>query len=431
MMYTNLPERGMVFWPVGTGDSTTIVIDDRHVLQVDIRDMVAADDDGAVVAPVIDRLAETLPRLDEDTPYLAAFALTHADLDHCGGFGDLLDSDIVIGELWATPRLWREVADGDTLCDDAERFHQEAKRRVNATLKAVAAGGEPARGDRIRIIGYDIDRKDHPYAELPREYFTYPGESITTIDGEDVSDVFEAFVHAPFRDDCAGERNETSLAMQITLRDGETEGRLLLFGDLSYVTLKKIFDYSESHDRDAQVTWDVMLAAHHCSKQVMYAPDETGKEELKRDILDQFERHANEDAYVVASSRPFRDADNVGDNPPHLIARDRYEEVVSNKVLCTGEHPTPDAPRPVVFGLEPGIGLCLAELEELEEAERAGVSKSTRLIAALGATAFAVGTAWAAKRTQRRGTDEVREAVHQARGTDAAPAAPVGFGSSD
>jgi hypothetical protein len=427
MTYANLPERGAVFWPVGTGDSTTIVVDDRHVLQVDIRDMVAADEDEAVVAPVIDRLAETLPTLDDGRPYLAAFALTHADLDHCCGFGDLLDSEIVIGELWATPRLWREFADGEELCEDAERFHQEAKRRVRATTKAVESGAEPARGDRIRIIGYDTDRKDHPYADLPRQYFTYPGESFSTIDGDDVSEFFEAFVHAPFRDDCAGARNETSLALQITLRDGETEGRLLLFGDLSYVTLKKIFDYSEDHGRDDRVAWDVMLAAHHCSKQVMYAPDAFGTEELKQDILDQFERHAAEGAYVVASSRPFRDADKAGDNPPHLLARDRYEEIVSNAVLCTGEHPTPEAPRPVVFGLQPGLGLALVEVEDLEEAGRS-ISKSSQLIAALAGTAAVVGTAWAMRRTQRGGTDDVRDAVQRTRGTDAAPAAPVGFG---
>lgn len=430
MTSTLLPDRGMVFWPVGTGDSTTIVVDGRLVVQIDLRDMDSADEDDAVVAPVIDRLTETLPRLEDGTPYLAVFGLTHLDLDHCCGFGDLLDSDILIGELWATPRMWRETAEGEELCADADRFYKEAKRRVEATLKAVAAGHEPASGDRIRIIGYDTERTDHPYADLPAEYFTYPGESIITIDGEDVGDCFEAFVHAPFRDDCAGERNETSLAMQITLRtDDGTEGHLLLLGDLSYVTIKKIFDYSEAHDRDERVAWDVMLAAHHCSRKVMYALNDAGKTELKQDILDQFERHAGPDAYVIASSRPFRDADKTGDNPPHLDARDRYEEIVPNPVVCTGEHPTVEEPRPVVFGLEPSVGFVLLEAEDLEEAGRSvGLTKSGRMLATLGGMAFAAGTAWALRRSQRRGTDDVREAVEQSRGTESAPASTVGFG---
>ncbi len=233
MTYTELPERGVVFWPVGTGDSTTVVVDDEHVLQVDLRDMASADEDDAVSAPVIDRLAETLPVRD-DKPYLAVFALTHADSDHCLGFADLLGSDIRIGELWATPRLWREYLEDDEddveLCEDAKAFQAEAERRVAATLAAARAGREPVSGDRIRIIGYDVDGADHAYAELPDECFTYPGEAITSLDGEDVGEVFEAFVHAPFKDDCAAARNDTSLAMQLTLRDTDTEGHVLLFG---------------------------------------------------------------------------------------------------------------------------------------------------------------------------------------------------------
>ncbi len=433
MTNSTLPDRGMVFWPVGTGDSTTIVVDDRLVMQVDLHDMASADDDGAVTVPVIDRLAEILPKLDEGSPYLAVFALTHADLDHCRGFGDLLDSEIVIGELWATPRLWRELADGEELCPDAQCFHDEAQRRVKATLDALASGGEPASGDRIRVIGYDDDREDHDYAKLPDAFFSTPGQAITSLDGEDVADRFEAFIHAPFRDDCAGERNETSLAMQIMLRteDG-TVGRLLLLGDLSYVTIKKIFDYSETHKRPERLAWDVMLAAHHCSKKVMYAPDELDEEELKEDLLGQLERHATSDAHVIASSRRFRNVDKPGDNPPHLLARDRYEEIVPNAVVCTGEHPTTEEPRPVVFGVEPGVGLVLLDVDELEEGKRsAGLTKSlTRsggMLAALGVMTFG-GTAWARRRAERRGTAAIREAVEMSRGSEAAPAAAIGFG---
>jgi beta-lactamase superfamily II metal-dependent hydrolase len=121
---TELPRQGLVFWPVGTGDSTTIVLDDEHVVQVDLHDMAMADGDGAVVAAVVDRLAEVLPQRD-GRPYLAAFILTHADADHCLGFADLLDK-VTIGELWATPRLWREYTENNlSLCEDAEAFHKE------------------------------------------------------------------------------------------------------------------------------------------------------------------------------------------------------------------------------------------------------------------------------------------------------------------
>jgi beta-lactamase superfamily II metal-dependent hydrolase len=102
MTVSGVPRRGIMFWPVGTGDSTTIVIDDDHVIQVDLHDMAQADLDGAVVMPVVDELAACLPKRD-GRPYLAVFVLTHADQDHCRGFADLLEA-VTIGELWATPR---------------------------------------------------------------------------------------------------------------------------------------------------------------------------------------------------------------------------------------------------------------------------------------------------------------------------------------
>jgi hypothetical protein len=434
MTATNLPDQGVVFWPVGSGDSTTIVIDQGLVMQVDLRDMASADDDGAVVAPVIDRLRETLPTADGN-PYLAAFVLTHADLDHCCGFGDLLDSDVVIGELWATPRLWRELDDEIDLCDDAQRFHDEAKRRIAATVKAVAGGRQPVSGDRVRVIGYDDDRERQDYSELPDECFTFPGQLITSVDGQDVSSRFEAFVHAPFRDDCAAARNETSLALQVTLTaDDGAIGRILLFGDLSHDTLKKIFDYSELHGRPERLEWDVLLAPHHCSKGAMYVAAD-GEQLLDQELLDQFERHARPGAWVVASAYPFRPADSDGDNPPHCVARDRYEEIVDNAVLCTGEYPSEGEPHPVVFGLQPGAGLELLEVEKLEEElDLTEVSKSSRgggdLLVALGGVALAAGAAWAAQRSQRRGTPAVREAVEQSRGLEAAPATTVGFGGA-
>ena len=38
---------------------------------------------------------------------------------------------IIIGELWATLGLWREFTeDAPAMCEDAEKFHEEANRRV-------------------------------------------------------------------------------------------------------------------------------------------------------------------------------------------------------------------------------------------------------------------------------------------------------------
>ncbi len=411
-----IPNPGVIFWPVGTGDSTTIIIDDERVMQVDLHDMAGADEDDATYTPVIDRLSELLPQRDGQ-PYLAVFALTHADLDHCRGFGDLLGSDILIGELWATPRLWREYAeDPDAeMSEDARLFHEEAERRVRATLGHVAAGREVPSGDRVRIIGYDTDVNDpaHSYNALPPEQLSFPGEMVTLVDGVDVGDRFEAFIHAPFKDDCAAARNDTSLAMQVTLKDGDTEGRLLLLGDLAYPTLRRIFDRSAEAGNEERLSWDVLLAPHHCSKRVMYAPDDFGVEELKLDILDDLDSSRGDKAYVVASSNPVPASNKPGDNPPHAKAKARYEELGIEDFLCTQEHGSVEAPVPVVFALVPGSGLDLQPVEAAAE-ESAG----KRLLKVAGTAAVLAGCVLAAE-----------QAIKRARGADAAPTKPVGFGS--
>ncbi len=430
MISAELPDQGIVFWPVGTGDSTTVVVDGWHVLQVDLHDQDAADEDGAVVASVIDRLAEVLPTNADGKPYLAAFALTHADLDHCRGFGDLLDSDIAVGELWATPRLWRELTDDVTLCEDAQRFHDEVKRRVKVTLAAVSAGREPVSGDRVRIIGYDVDQEDHDYRDLPEECRTFPGQEITSMDGDDVSSHLSAFVHAPFKDDCAGERNETSLSMHLTLRNPghDDSGGVLLFGDLAYETIKKIFTYSKPK-RPEQLAWDVMLAAHHGSRKVMYAPGDDGEEELKEDILDMFAEAAGENGYVIISSRPFRDVDPKSANPPHLLARDAYDSIAPTDVICTGEYPDADAPRPVVFGLVEGVGLQLLDIDDTTEERAASAGSGAKILKRLALTAVvAGGAALAARRPSRTGLQGARDAVTAARGGEPESLPAVGFG---
>lgn len=63
-----LPARGVVFWPVGTGDSTTVVVDDLVVLQVDLHDMAKADDEATPEVAVVDRLVDALPVVDGAVP---------------------------------------------------------------------------------------------------------------------------------------------------------------------------------------------------------------------------------------------------------------------------------------------------------------------------------------------------------------------------
>lgn len=415
MSKNQYPNQSVIFPPVGTGDSTTIVIDDEHVIQVDLHHMEKANEEDSKYTPVVDVLKEILPQRNSH-PYLAVFALTHADEDHCQGFGALLDSDILIGELWATPRLWREYAEDNTEpCEDARLFHEEADRRVQASLEHIRAGREIPSGDRVRVIGYDTDFDDtnHPYRDLPDEQKSFPGQLVTRADGDDVSDRFEAFIHAPFKDDCAAARNDTSLAMQVTLKYGDTVGRVLLLGDLAYPTLQRIFSQTKDPDR---LAWDVLLAPHHCSRKVMYATNEQGKEELKQDIIDAFDNTRGERAYIIASSEPIPGSNQPGDNPPHAKAKARYRELVGpGDFLCTQEHGDINDPELIIFTLTPGVGL---ELQLTETDETASLGKAA-LVGIAGAAAIIAAAKLGGA---------VRAAIRRARGADAAPTKPVGFG---
>lgn len=430
-----LPARGVVFWPVGTGDSTTVVVDDEVVMQVDIHDMAKADDETNPEVPVVDRLVEALPVVD-GTPYLATFVLTHADKDHCLGFADLLEK-VTIGELWSTPRLWREYNDPDApeLCSDAVAFREESERRIQATMNAVNSDSTPVSGDRIRVVGYDDEHSSHAYDELPAEFKAWPGQSLTTLDGHDRAGVFEAFIHAPFKDDASAPRNETSLSMQITLTD-ETglDGKVLLFGDLAHDTIMKVFDFSEYYDRQRYLEWDLLLAPHHCSKRVMYKRDADGTEQLQMDVLNAFERNARTGGTVVCSSGVFPEVDVDGHNPPHRMAADRYEEI-ADEVICTMSWVDEGAPSPVVFGVDmAGSRIIRGDLVKSAPSEakvELAASAVGRRFAAVTAAAVVVANEIprsAAASTVSTGAERVDAAVSADRGGNRAPETPVGFG---
>ena len=290
------------------------------------------------------------------------------------------------------------------------------------------------------FVGYDLDQGDHAYCDLPEEYRSGPGQLVDLLDGEDRSDKVEIFIHAPFKDDCAAARNETSLAIQeVTLLDPSGGvGRFLFMGDLAYETLKKIFEYSEAHDRAERIAWDVLLAPHHCSKKAMYTTED-GKDELHQDVLDLLAAHCDKDPIVVVSSAAFPASNGPGDNPPHVIARRRYEEIAST-VICTGEHPDAEAPQPVVFVVD-ADGVTLLDPvdvdDETEESRGDGMEKSLALAAgvaggiALGGLLGKLMKDWRARsrgRSQSGGLSQVARATEAARGQQASPQQPVRFG---
>lgn len=377
-----LPPKGLVFWPVGTGDSTTIVVKENEIIfQLDLHHLEKSEDSDDPAFPIVDELVRLLPKKN-GKPYLSVFALTHPDKDHILGFRELLKK-VTIGEIWHTPRIFRDYEDENVLCDDAVSFHKEVHRRREAIIK------DPMNvkaGDRVRVIGHDNILTEDKYKRFPRERTSVPGSLITKLDDTDVSNSFEAFVHAPFKVDAADTRNNTSLSLHVNLKEGNLSGKALFFGDREYPTIKQIFDVTIEHNREKYLKWDILLTPHHCSKKTMYWTDE-GKEEetFKQDIMNHFENYQEFSCYIIASANAdFTDED--GDNPPHGKARKQYEKIVdAGQFLCTHEYPSKEFPEPIVFELNPR-GLSFVESSKSKSRPTTGPLKSAVDAARGGAT---------------------------------------------
>lgn len=391
-MFADVSHPSFIFWPVGCGDTTTVVVSDSEVVQIDLNDKLMADDEGNEHIPIVDELVAKLPRRN-GKPYLSCFILTHPDLDHCRGFADLLKR-VTIGEIWHTPRIFREYEDAKELCPDAIVFRKEAHRRAQ---RSIAVGGDPGAGDRVRIIGYasELFEPGERYHGFPQDlFYTRPGTEITALDGVNAANRFSAFIHAPFKASLADARNETSLAMQIIIGPQAPISGLFL-GDLSYPTLMQIFAETHRHKNANRLGWNVLLAPHHCSKKAMYERDAAGNEVLKQDVLDELSQCQQPVGYVVSSSNSFPHANSPGDNPPHVKARHRYEEIVHTGFVCTGEFSTPEHVRPIIFTAAPGGVAFLGEDYQLSDSARSSLAA----------------------------------AIAAARGTSAAPVTKVGFGA--
>jgi hypothetical protein len=163
---------------------------------------------------------------------------------------------------------------------------------------------------------------------------------------------FCAFIHAPFKDDQAKDKNNTSLSLNIVIWEGDKYGQFFFFGDREYPTIKRIFTTTEAHSKNRPyLNWDVILCSHHCSKAVMYWQEvEDSKEVFKSDIMAFFEEYSRDKAGYIVSSSHSDFTDGEGDNPPHKRARNRYEKIVkAGHFICTHEYPAKKNPEPLVF----------------------------------------------------------------------------------
>jgi hypothetical protein len=337
------------FFPVDNGDMTLLTLESGRQILIDVNIRKDADDvENQDVPDVIDMLRSRLRRDASKRPFVDAFLLSHPDADHCRGLTRHFhlgtpedwkskDDKIIVREMWSSPIIFRRRQDLDgELCLDAEAWWAEARRRVSLFRKN---GASVSDGDRILILGKDVDGKTDDLADILVEV----DKLITKICGQQ-DKTFSGLLLAPLpgKDDEEEElleKNHSSTVIRFELAAGEKSdaGRLLTGGDAGVAIWDRLWQRHKKSEEN--LSYDVLLTPHHCSwRSLSYDSWSEMGEEAKvsndaRNALGQ----ALDGALLIASSKEIEDDE---DDPPCIRAKREYDEIADDaggEFLCTAD----------------------------------------------------------------------------------------------
>lgn len=349
----------IIFFPVDNGDMTLIVLESGRTILIDVNVRGNADDPNHEMPDVMKALKKELKRDSQNRLYVDVFLLSHPDQDHCRGLdkhfhlgapGTYVKADdkIFIHELWSSPIVFRRASSTLTLCEDAEAFQAEAKRRVRYFQdKGLAAVGD---GNRVQILGEDENGKTDKLGEI----LVKIDELIPKVNGvSDSSLAARLLGPLPKSDDEEEEealaKNRSSVIIQFTLKvSGVDACRFLTGGDSEVAIWERLWDKHKDTD---WLDYDILQTPHHCSwHSLSYESwSELGEDaevsEAARNALSQ----ARTGAVIVASCKPIDANDS---DPPCIGAKREYEAIirtVNGSFKCTGEYLTKASPDKMEF----------------------------------------------------------------------------------
>jgi hypothetical protein len=259
---------------------------------------------------------------------------------------------IFIRELWSSPIVFRRACKVKlVLCEDANAFSAEARRRVRANKEKQFAG--VAEGDRILVLGEDEDGKtddlgpvlvkvDQSFSRinwLQNQLFT--GRLLAPLEQSDDEETEEALA-----------KNRSSVILNMSLGSDAARlamGRFLSGGDAEVAIWERLW---QKHRLNPSVLrYHMLQTPHHCSWHSLSYDSwsELGEKaqvcEDARSALAQIGTGGK----IVASSCAIHDDDN---DPPCIRAKREYENIAERSkgaIYCTGEYPRPDAVAPLEF----------------------------------------------------------------------------------
>jgi hypothetical protein len=354
----------VVFYPVGNGDTTQIVLARGRRVLFDFCHRSKAEDEATPEIDLKKHLKDELAAVDRD--YFDVVAFTHADADHISGSTEFFelqhaaryqgDGRIKIRELWVPAAMLLEEATRDQQSEEFVLLRQEARHRLLEGRDILVFSKPQTLMDWLEPLlkarGELPSARDHLFVDAGR---LVPGFSLEV-------DEIEFFCHSPFIKHCDdGDiiRNSAALVFNVRFEvDGENYDYLEV-GDAEYSDLEEIVEITRYHGNEDRLEWDLFNIPHHCSYRAL--ADEKGDQEttptpLVRELL----LKGRPESYIVSCSKPVPDITESYQQtqPPHIQARKTYEryrrEVGGRSFLVTMEEPNANKPQPIVFDIERG-----------------------------------------------------------------------------
>lgn len=337
----------LTFFPLGNADCCRIDLENGTKLLFDYAHCRSGDEDLRI--DLAQALRDDLKVARRDNYDVVAF--THLDDDHIHGASEFFylehapkyqgEGRVKIDTLWVpAAAITEEGAE-----DEARVLRAEARYRLKEG-KGIRVFSRP---ERLRQW---LEKNDLTLADR-EALITDAGQLIPGFDQSRQG--VEFFVHSPFakRLDDGGveDRNSDALVAQATFLVGSQETKLIQSADAPYDVLADIVNITRWHHREARLAWDVFKLPHHCSYNSLGPEKGEEKTEPVPEVAWLFEEQGAAGAYIVSTSKPIPSNDD-DDQPPHRQAAAYYRDVTDDKggeFKVTMEHPTPDAPEPLVI----------------------------------------------------------------------------------
>ena len=350
----------VVFYPVGNGDTSQVILSGGRRILFDFRRTKKAEGEKSPEIDLAIKLKEELKSVDRD--YFDVVAFTHADLDHICGSTEFFELQhakeyqsadrLKITELWVPAAMLLEEGSNDDQKEEYILLRQEARYRLLEGKDILVFSKPQSLKDwlepKLKERGLPPNARDHLFIDAGT---LVPG---FTLD----ADGAEIFCHSPFIKHCDGEadtvRNSASLIFNVRLRVDGTDFDYLEVGDSKWDDLEEVVRVTQYHGNDNRLAWDIFNIPHHCS--YLSLSDEKGDKETtpKPKVLELL-RSGKPDAYIVSSSNPIPDTKDAYTDiqPPHIQARRAYQryldEIGGRKFLVTMEQPNANQPEPITF----------------------------------------------------------------------------------